>query len=238
MNRSLGIFIIVLLICSFAFAEKGFYVEQQTHTPAVMGQPAKDEVAKTWISDTGYRIESGNTIMILRFDTNIIWNIDLEKKSYFETDAETMKEMANMGKAMMGNAGPSTFEFKKTGNNKKIKNWNCYEVTAKNAMMKHTMWLTEDLPYGKDTYHKFYKNIPEFEELAESIYNSEELKGYPVANEMEMNIMGMQIKSSSELISIEEKDIPSGTFNLPTGLEKVDNPMKNMRRPGAPKFNQ
>jgi hypothetical protein len=203
-----------------------------------MGQPAKDEISKTWISDTGYRMESGNTIMILRFDTKKMWSIDMEKKSYFETDAESMKEMANMGKAMMGNTEETTFEFKKTGKTKKIKNWNCYEVSAKNAMMTHSIWLSEDLPYGIDTYHKFYKNIPEFEELAESIYNSKELKGYPVANEMEMNIMGMKIKSSSELISITEKDIPTSMYDLPKGLEKVDNPMKNMGRPGAPKFNR
>lgn len=238
MNRLLNIFIILMLLCTVALAEKGFYVEQQTHTPAFMGQQAKDDIAKTWITDTGYRMESGNTVMILRFDTKKIWNIDMEKKTYFETDTETMKEMAKMGKAMMGDAGKTSLEFKKTGKTKKIKNWSCYEVSAKNAMMTNSIWLSEDLPYGIDTYHKFYKNIPEFEELAESIYNSKELKGYPVANEVEMNIMGMQIKSSSELISIKEKDIPSSTFNLPTGLEKVDNPMNNMKRPGAPKFNQ
>ncbi len=236
MYRLLSIFIIILLIFSISFAEKGFYIEQQTHTPGIMGQPAKDEISKTWISDTGYRMESGNSIMILRFDSKKVWNIDMEKKTYFEADAESMKEMAQMGKAMMGNQEENTFVFKKTGNTKKIKDWNCYEVTAQNAMMKQTMWLTEDLPYGKDTYHKFYKNIPEFEELAESIYNSDELKGYPVANEMEINMMGMKIKSSSELITIKEQDIPASMFNLPKGLQKMDNPMEQMKRPGTPQF--
>ena len=236
MNILKSILLIIFLFYSLALAEKGFYVEQQTHTPSIMGQPAKDEISKTWISDTGYRIESGNTIMIFHFDTKKIWNIDMEKKSYFETDAESMKEMAKMGQAMMGNSGENSLVFKKTGSTKKIKDWNCYEVTAKNAMMKHTMWLTEDLPYGKDTYYKFYKSIPEFEKIAESIYNSEELKGYPVANEMEINMMGMQMKTSSELISIKEQDIPASIYNLPEGLNKMDNPMDDMRRPGAPQL--
>ena len=236
MNRLLSILIIILLICSVSFAEKGFYVEQQTHTPGMMGQPAKDEISKTWISDTGYRMESGNSIMILRFDSKTVWNIDMEKKTYFEVDAESMKEMAQMGNAMMGNTEENALVFKKSGNKKKIKDWNCYEVSAQNAMMKHTMWLTEDLPYGKEAYHKFYKNVPEFEEMAESIFNSEELKGYPVANEMEINKMGLKIKSSSELISIKEQDIPARMYNLPAGLEKMGNPMDQMKRPGAPKL--
>ena len=72
--------------------------------------------------------------------------------------------------------------------------------------------------------------------MAESIFNSKDIKGYPVANEMEMNMMGMKIKSSSELISIKEQDIPASMYNLPEGLQKVDNPMDQMKRPGAPKF--
>ena len=236
MNRFLGILITLLMIFSLASAEKGFYTEQETHTPAIMGQPAKDEISKTWISDTGYRIENGNTIMILRFDTKKIWNIDMDKKTYFEADAGQMKAMAQMGQAMMGNKENSSLVFKKTGNTKKIKNWNCYEVTAQNAMMKQTMWLTEDLPYGKDAYYEFYKNVPEFEELAKSISNSSELKGYPVANETEINMMGMQIKSSSELISITQQDIPASMYNLPEGLQKMENPMEQMQRPGTPKL--
>ena len=236
MYRLLNIFMIILLVCSLTFAEKGLYVEQQTHTPGIMGQPAKDEIAKTWISDSGYRMETGTSIMIIRFDTKKIWNIDMEKKTYYEADAESMKEMAQMGKAMMNNNGETKFEFKKTGNTKKIKDWTCYEVKAQNAIMTQTMWLTEDLPYGKDTYYKFYKNVPEFEEISETIYNSEEIKGFPIANEVEINMMGMKIKSSSELISIKEQDVPVSMYNLPDGLQKMDNPMDQMKRPGAPKF--
>ena len=65
--------------------------------------------------------------------------------------------------------------------------------------------------------------------------NSKDIKGFPVANEMEMNMMGMKIKSSSELISIKEQDIPASMYNLPEGLQKVDNPKDQMKRPGAPK---
>ena len=42
MNRFLGILITLLMIFSLASAEKGFYTEQETHTPAIMGQPAKE----------------------------------------------------------------------------------------------------------------------------------------------------------------------------------------------------
>jgi hypothetical protein len=237
--RIVKLLLLVLIVAaSSVFAEKGIYTEQKTHMPGIMGQPARDEIAKSWISDTGYRVETGNSIMIFRFDTKKMYSIDLDKKVYVESNADDMKQMAMMGKAMMDNGEDGGFQFKKTGETKTIKGWECYKVSAQNAMMKQSMWLTEDLPYGKETYYKFYKKVPEFEELAESFYNSEEVKGYPVATEVEMNMMGMQIKSSSELISIDEKDIPASIYNLPDGLEKVDNPMKNMGRPQPPKLQQ
>jgi len=228
--------IILLVTVSLCFAEKGIYTEQKTHTPGFMGQPPTDEIAKTWISETGYRVETGNSIMIFRFDSKKMYTIDMEEKVYFESDAEAMKEMAQMGKAMMGNNQEMNLEFKKTGETKTINDWDCYKVVAENQMMKQIMWLTEDLPYDKETYYKYYKKVPEYEELAKSFYNDEDLKGFPVANEVEMNMMGMQIKSSSELILIEERDISPDIYNLPEGLEKMDNPMENQMRPQPPKL--
>lgn len=224
----------LLLLTSLSLADKGYYLEQKVYTSGVMGQPAKEFVSKLWMAENRFRNESEGQVSIFRFDLKKVWMIHLEKKQYSEMSLDEIKQMAQMGKAMMQNVQEQEYKFRKTNNTKKINQWNCYEVVAEGGMMKQTLWLSEDLPYGKDVYYNFYKDLPEFQEMAESIYNSEELKGFPVASETEMNMMGMKIKSRSELITIKEENIPGSIFELPQGLEKIESPLQMRQEHNKP----
>lgn len=229
MKKLFVVLILLFNITALCYAQKGYYLEQKVYTSSVMGQPAKEFISKSWIMDDRFRSESDEQITIFRFDLKKVWMIDPEKKQYNEMGMDEMRQMAQMGRSMMQSAEGLDFKFRKTGKTKKINQWNCYEVTSDGGIMKQSIWLTEDLPFGKDIYYNFYKDMPEFRELAESIYNSEDLKGYPVLSETEMNMMGMKIQSSSELITIREEKIASGLFDLPKGLKKVANPMEMLK---------
>jgi len=224
------IMIMVILFFSIgaSLAEKGLYVEQKVNTSAVMGQPAKESISKSWMTENKFRVESDEQVMIFNFENEKVLNIMPQKKEYFEMSMAEMRQMAQMGKAMMKNMAETKMSFIKTGNTKKVKDWNCYEVVSEGGFMKQVLWVSEDLPYGKEMFYKFYSKMPEFEELAKSFYDADEIKGYPVLSETEMNMMGMSIKSSSELILIKELDIPANLFDLPTGYKKVENPMGKM----------
>lgn len=226
MKKLFVIVTLLLITTTLGFAQKGYYLEQKVTTSSVMGQPAKEFISKNWILDNRFRSESDEQITIFRFDLKKVWMINTQKKQYNEMSMDEMRQMAQMGHAMMQNVEGVNFKFRKTGRTKKINQWNCYEVASDVKMMKQSIWLTEDLPFGKDVYYNFYKEMPEFRDLAESIYKSEELNGYPVLSETEINMMGMKIQSSSELITIREEKIDSGLFDLPGGLEKVANPLE------------
>ena len=225
------IFVIVILLVfsiGFCFAEKGLYVEQKVNTSGVMGQKAKESISKTWMTENYFKVENDEQTMIFDFGKDVVYNLMPGKKEYFEITMDQMRQMAQMGKAMMKNAEEKKMTFKKTGNTKKINNWNCYEVVSDGGFMKQTLWISEDLPYSKDMFYKFYSKMPEFEELAKSFYDAEDLKGFPVSSQTEMNMMGMIVTSSSELILIREEDISADTFNLPSDYKKVENPMGGM----------
>jgi len=223
--------IAVMLIFIFtpAISQDGVYIEQKVITSGIMGQPARESINKSWISEDKYRQEGDRELMIMRFDLGKIWSVMPDRKEYFEMTVDELKQLAKMGMMMMQGEGMK-MEFKKTGQTKKIKDWNCYEVVVTSAMMTQHMWLSNDLQFKKGDFYKLYKNIPEFEELAQKFYDQKDIDGFPVYNEVEMNMMGQKIKSSSELITIQKKKVSADQFELPAGLKKIENPMKQMQQ--------
>jgi hypothetical protein len=229
MNIRLTTAFLVILFCLPVLAQNDIYMEQKVMTSGVMGQPARESINKSWISDNKIRQEGDRELMIMRFDLGKIWSVRPERKEYFEMTVEELKQLAKMGMMMMQNA-EMKMDIKKTDQTKKIKDWNCYEVIVSSGMMTQHMWLTNDLPFKKNDFYSIYKNIPEFEELAQKFYNQKDLDGFPVYTEVEMNMMGQKIKSTSELISIQKKKNASDLFELPAGLKKIENPMKQMQQ--------
>lgn len=231
MKQKIIISLLIIFWVSALCAQKGVYIEQKVNTSAVMGRPASETITKTWIADEKLRADNGEQIVIVRADKGVAWTIMPEKKAYMEMSLAELEKMASMGMAMMGDNASMKMTFKKTGEEKKINDWNCYQVTGESQIMKQEMWLTEDLPFGKEQFYKFYKDMPEMRKIAEGLNNAEDIKGYPVYTETEMNMMGMKIQSSSELLKIRKEEISDDKFELPAGYKKMENPMQGMSRP-------
>jgi len=47
------------------------------------------------------------------------------------------------------------------------------------------------------------------------------IEGYPVLTKVSMNIMGSETKSQEQVLSVEKKDAPAGTYDLPQGYTKT-----------------
>lgn len=224
-----NLLMVLFLLSTISLAEDGIYMEQKVTTPPIMGQPARESISKTWSADDRLRQEGDREITIMRFDLGKVWSIMPERNTYFEMTTEEMKQLAKMGMAMLQDP-QMKISMKKSGKTKKIKDWNCYEVVIESAMLTQNMWLTNDLPYKKNDFYKVFKNMPEFEELAKAFYNQKEMDGFPVYTETTMNMMGQSFKSSSELIKVSKEKIDASVFELPKGIKKVENPMKQMQR--------
>ncbi len=232
MKRRMLIGILIIFMAGTLFAQKGIYIEQKVKTSGVMGQPGRESISKTWISDEKLRTDNGEQIVIIRTDKGVAWTIMPEKKAYMEMTLAELEAMASMGMAMMGEEASMKMTFRKTDETKKINDWNCYQVIGESKIMNQEMWVTEDLPFNKDHFYKFYKDMPEMRKVSEAFYKSEDIKGYPVYTETEMTMMGMKMNTSSELLEIRKESISPDKFELPDGYKKAENPMHNMPRPG------
>jgi hypothetical protein len=131
-----------------------------------------------------------------------------------------------------------------TGETQTINNWKCkkYLVEISVSMMgmampiKMNMWASKDLGVDMDEFKKLYSKTLEMNPmLKDFIPDFEKIEGYPVLTEFSMDMMGAQQKYTEEVVSVEKKGAPAGTYELPEGYTKTTfNPFEQRRQPTPP----
>jgi hypothetical protein len=205
------------------------------HTDAVtmMGQtqPAKDVEGVTWISKDKMSTSEGDVVTIIRFDINKIYQINHSKKTYSEIDlpVDLEKTLPPQGKQMLDMMEASV-KVADTGETLKIKEWDCkkYLVEIDVSMMGMTMpmkmniWTSQDIDINLDLYKKFNSEITEMNPFVKGFAEEfKKIRGYPILTEFSMKMMGTESKYREEVISVEKKDAPAGTYDLPEGYTKT-----------------
>lgn len=229
-----------------AQAKADIFIKKIKHTDAVtmMGQtqPAKDEEGATWMAKDKMREDEGKSkTTVIRFDINKILIFDHDKKTYSEIDLpiDLEKVLPPEAKQMM-QMMQVTAKVTDTEETQKIKDWNCkkYLVEIGISMMgmsmpmKMEMWVSKDLGIDLELYEKFYTEFlslqPMFKDFAEEF---KKMEGYPVLTLFSMTVMGTETKSREEVISVEKKDAPPGTYDAPQTytLTKTYNPFQQKR---------
>lgn len=227
-------------------AKADFFIKKIKHTDAVtiMGQtqPAKDEEGATWMAKEKMREDEGeNKTTIIRFDLKKIYVIDHAQKTYSEIDLpiDLEKVLPAEAKQMM-QMMEVTPKVTETDETKKIKDWNCKKYLVEISMsmmgmnmpMKMEMWASKDLEIDLKLYEKFYAEFlslqPMFKDFAEEF---KKIEGYPVLTLFSMTMMGTETKYQEEVVSVEKKDAPAETYDLPQGYSKTEtyNPFQQKR---------
>jgi len=163
---------------------------------------------------------------ILPLDSERIFNP--KEKSYVETSlpldmSKLMpKEMAPM-MAMM----KMTVKVTSNGQTQKINNWNCsgYDVDMSVSMMQMKMkvWATTDVPFDWKAFAKMYTNVYKMSFMDDAaLAELMKINGYQVASEMTMNMMGANMKVTTQVVEIAKKDAPAGVYAVPPGFIKKD----------------
>lgn len=223
--------ILVLVVVGTAFLCADVYIKQHTKTGAMMGQPAKDITNETWLGDNKMAMISSDTSMIMDMGAKKVFIITHATKSYVETDlpldiTKLMPEqMAGMVKSMMDGM---TVSVQPNGQTKKVANWNCkgydFDIVMMGMKMKMTMWATSDVPFDwkkyKNLYGELYKATMRMGE--KFMQEFEKMDGYPVATELEMEMMGQKIESSTTTLEIKKQDAGAGVYSVPAGYAKKD----------------
>lgn len=230
------ILVITVMILTVAFVKADFYVKSQTHIPPMemMGQktPEKNDISEQWLGKDKFAMVSSQQTMVIDLTSQKMYFIYPSKKSYVETslplDMSKLlpKEMAGMMSMMK-----MTVKINPLGQTKTIKGKKCdgYQIDMNMAMMpmKSIAWLTTDVPfdwkaYSEKMYSHYLKATLVYMDPG-SISEFKKLKGFQVAQETTMSIMGKEMKTTMEVLEISEKTPPAGLYAVPAGYKKIDN---------------
>jgi len=228
--------LVLALLLFPAIAKADIHVLKMKHTDAfsMMGQtePAKDEEGGMWIAKDKFRHDEGEKMTwIVRYDLKKIYVVNHENKSYSETpipiDFDALLD--DQAKQMMGMFQASA-TVTDTGETQKIKNWNCKKYILEINMgmmgmqmpMKLTIWTSKDVGIDLKLYQKLYGEVmaanPMFKDILDEF---KKLEGFPIRTEMSMSMMGAEMKYNEEVVSIEKKSVPAGTYDIPEGYTKA-----------------
>jgi hypothetical protein len=226
-----------------AIASADTLLVQKQHTDAMsmMGhdEPAKDETIETWLSTTGIARHGGPIDTVVRFDDKKLYVINHAQKTYstialpFEfkslvpPEQQAMMEQMEKMMAMEVTVTP-------TSETKQVGSWSAkrYDATVTGMGMKMEIvsWLSKDVGIDYAAYREYVKNASGLQPRADWMKKLAELDGFPVLQETTMTVMGKPFKTRSELVSVDERSAPAGTYEPPAGYKETKyDPMKAMQ---------
>jgi opacity protein-like surface antigen len=231
----------VIAILALAFLlSADVYIKTSVHTDAfaMMGQnqPAKDEVMEQWVGNNLLVNKTGDKVMIMDMNKNMMYIVTPKDKSYVETQLplDLAKLLPKEAAAMMSMM-KVTVKVTPNGQTQKVNQWNCagYDVDMNMMMMQMKMkvWATTEVPFDWKMYAKMYANVSKMQFMDDAaIAELMKINGYQVASEMSMDMMGSKVKVTSQVVEIAQKPAPAGIYAVPAGFtKKATLSMEDMR---------
>jgi hypothetical protein len=233
--------ILVLTLIVFfttAFLCADVYIKTKTHMDAfeMMGQkqPAKDEFQEQWIGENKFAQIMKQHAIILDLGKQMLYIVNHGAKTYIETSLPLdMSKLLPEQMAQMMGSMKINVTVTPNGQTKKIGTWNCngYDVVMDIQFMmpmkmKMLIWATTDVPFDWKTFaDKMFPAIMKAQSVQmpfgdEVVNEFKKIKGYQVATEMSMNMMGTEMKVNTEVQEITNKPAPAGTYAVPAGYTK------------------
>ncbi|MCP4152807.1 MAG: hypothetical protein GY757_34055 [bacterium] len=238
MKKLILVFTLVLFVAVFVSADT--YVKQNVHTDAfeMMGQkkPAEDKISEQWIGKDKFAQVTAQQTMIIDLGQKTMKMLNHMSKTYLELSLPIdMSKVLPDQLAQMLSAMKVSITVTASGENKKIGDWNCqgYDtVIEMSGMMpmkiKMKSWATTDVPFDWKAYSE--KMLPEVTKgmMAQMkiddsfLTEMKKIKGYQVASEMTMAVMGINMNMTTKVVEISEKPAPAGIYTAPAGYTKKD----------------
>lgn len=223
------LFAVVLFVAALMLPAD-VYIKTNVHTDAfeMMGQkqPAKDETTEQWLNDKQLAVRQGERVTILDLGKNIMYIVNLKEKNYVEAALPLdMAKLLPPEAASMASMMKMSVKIAANGQAKKIGQWNCagYDVDMSMMMMKMKMviWASAEVPFDWKAFAKMYANVAKMQFMDDaSIAEFNKIKGFQVATETSMDMMGSKMKVTSTVTEISQKPAPAGTYAVPAGFAK------------------
>ncbi len=234
--------IVLTLAVMISTVSADLMIKQVTTTDAfeMMGQKqeAESDTSIIWIGEGKAYMESAEVTYIFRTDESMMYAIDPAAKSYYQmpiggvgekSESPATDEQAMMQK-MMGSVKVSVTETEET---KKIGDWNStkylLDISMSMGATQMEIWATEDIKVDYDLFRTIAEtellSKPGMEKIMEEL---KKIKGIQVQSSTEINMMGVVMKNTTEIIECVEKSAPDGIYEIPEGFKKGEKPASQM----------
>jgi hypothetical protein len=220
----------VLVLIAALTLSADVYVKQKTHTDAIMGQPARDDVMEQWIGDSAFATVSPDQSFVVDLKKNMVYMINHKSKTYVESALPLdFSKLLPPEYAAMASMMKMTATVSPTTETKKVGQWNCtgYDVTmtTMGMPMKMRIWASTDVPFDVNQFNaKIWGNVLKGQMMLDdaSVKEMMKIKGFQIASALSGEMMGMKINTSTEVLEITKKTAPASVYAPPAGYAKKD----------------
>jgi Domain of unknown function (DUF4412) len=192
-------------------------------------QPAKDNQVRIWVTGDKIRRDEGDTSMILRLDRNKLFLIHHPEKTYNEmTLPVDFVRLMPKGKEELGQTWAKqmrlTVKVTPGTETKKINGWSAQRVqmdvvSAMGMKIGTTLWISKDIA-SYATLNKLTAALAALQPgAADWSQKLNQLEGFPVLKEDDVDALGAHFKTREELVSVEAKEAPAGIYDPPASYK-------------------
>ncbi len=213
-------------------------------TDNLKGNPSTD-TSVYWMSGKNARVdESDSASYIINGETGVMYMLNHKSKT------STLIEPDALGKLIRAQGGDDSasmaqakgmMEMMKvkavvtpTEETKKIGDYNCkkwiYNIEIAMTTTTTVAWVSDEVPVNINQFMRLSQSmkafLPGFDEAAKEL---EKMSGFIVSSSTEANFMGVDIKSTSTLLAVEEVKTTADLFTVPEGYTVAELPMPGMK---------
>ncbi len=236
MSKFRNLFFLAMTFCLLiqtAYAD--VYLKQQITVLDSKDQEKSQEIQEIWVTPTKVRNNTGDQSSIFDAEKNLMITIDHKKKKYMEIPLDFSKSASSEESnttnlpSFMKNMMKMEVKVQPTSEEKQIGQWHCrkYLQTLKMSMgtTDSEIWASKDIHVNMDVYRKFSAALMAsqpglYKMLQDMMKESEKIEGIAVLQKSSGKVMGIQTKSTTELIEVKEVDAPADLFVVPAGYKK------------------
>lgn len=241
----LSLTIMMVLTGATAFADHYMKQTQRTDPYTVMGQsqPATSQTIESWIGDTAVLTNNPDgTSTLVIFAKQRAYIIKHADRAYAEIPLDMKKVIGEMAEstvgdqedlstadamaAMMAAMMQMEVTVQDTEEQQKIGKWQArkYIQTTRMGMGTTTseIWATEDLRADMSGYWKATNAMLASQEgFSQMIAELGKIRGVVVKTISRAQVMGSEVKSTTELVEFTDRPAPAGTYAIPAGYKLV-----------------
>jgi hypothetical protein len=217
-----------LLLCLVQPCMADILITMKIQSDAIpeLDAPAGQQTSTTWLAKNKLREDSGDRSVIVDLDAKKLFVIDHGKKSYYALDlpVDIMAALPDDIRAQLeATIASMKIEVKvtPTDESKEINGYTVkkyrIEMGGANVMkMTRDQWMTEEIGFDIGSFKSLMRTLLSAQPMGTDwLKQIWEIDGFPVLAESTVEVMGNEVRTKEELVSVENRTPADGTYAPP-----------------------